>query len=137
MEYPARQREQRDGERNRDAEENHCRRHLNHPLPRVHWLIIGARQMMIDIEVFVGGGWILPHDGDRGRSDCVVDERRTDDDTAEDADRRQPKPDIDEISYAVVLEDWSQAGQSAVAAVERHLQQRTRLTVDSECGFKQ
>src|SRR5262245_52863747 len=93
--------------------------------------------MMIDVEVFVGGGWILPHDGDRGRSDRVVDERRTDDDTAEDANGRQPKPDIDQLSGAVMLEHRGQAGQSAVPAVERHLKQRTRLAADSEYGCEQ
>src|SRR5262245_6040217 len=116
MAYSAKQREQRDGERNRDAQENERRRHLSHPLPLVHWPIIGPRQMMIDVEVFVGGSWILPRDGDQGRSDGVVDERRTDNDTADDADGRKPKPNIDEIPDAVFLEDRSQAGESAVPA---------------------
>src|SRR5215467_14490507 len=124
--------EQHDGERNGDAQENECRRYLSHPLPLVQWLIIRARQMMIDVEVFVGGGWILPHDGDRRRSNCIVDERRTDDDAADDADGREPKPDIDEASDAVLLQDRGQAGQSAVTAVERHLKQCTRLAVDSK-----
>src|SRR5262245_16043650 len=93
--------------------------------------------MMIDVEVFVGGGWILWHDGYRRRSDCVVDERRTDNDTADNADGRKPKPDIEEISDAVLLEDWSHAGQSAVSACERHLDERSRLAVDSEYGFEQ
>jgi len=92
---------------------------------------------MINVEVFVGGGRILPHDLDRGRSDCVVDERRTDNDLADDADGRKPKPDIDEISDAVLLEDRGHAGQSAVSTVERHLKQCTRLAVDSEQGFEQ
>jgi hypothetical protein len=136
MEYRAKQREQRDGKRNRDAQENSSRRHLSHPIPLVHWPIVGARQMMIDVEVFVRGGWSLPHDRDRGRSNCVVDERRTDDDPADDADRRKPKPDRGEISDTVLLQDRGQAGHSAVAAVERHLKQRTRLVVDSEYGFE-
>ena len=42
--------------------------------------------MMIAFEVFVGGGWILAHDWDRGRSDCVIDKRCTDNDTADDAE---------------------------------------------------
>src|SRR5262245_18171217 len=114
MEYRAK-------ERNRDAQENGCRRHLSHPFPLIHRPIIGPWQVMIDVVVFVWGGWMLPHDTDRGRSDCVVDERRTDDDPADDADGRKPKPDIDEISDAVLLEDRGQAGQSAVPAIERHL----------------
>src|SRR5262245_6094008 len=93
--------------------------------------------MMIDVEVFVGGGWSLPHAGDRGRSNCVVDERRTDDDPADDADGRKPEPDVDEISDTVLLEDRGQAGQSAVPAVKRHLEQRTCLVVDAEYGFEQ
>jgi hypothetical protein len=48
-----------------------------------------------------------------------------------------PSPTFDEIFDAVVLEDRGQAGQSAVPAVERHLEQRTRLAVDSEYGFEQ
>src|SRR5262252_2641866 len=93
--------------------------------------------MMIDVEVFVGGGWILPRDGYRRRSDCVVDERRTNNDTADNADGRKPKPDIEEISDAVFLEDRSHAGQSAVSACEQHLDERSRLAVDSEYGFEQ
>ena len=94
--------------------------------------------MMIDVEVFARGGWwSLPHNGNRGRPNCVVDERRTDNDPADDADSRKPKPDIDEISGAVVLENRGQAGQSAVPAVERHLEQRTRLAGDSEYGCEQ
>src|SRR5262252_10752222 len=92
--------------------------------------------MMIDVEVFVGGGWILPRDGYRRRSDCVVDERRTNNDTADNADGRKPKPDIEEISDAVLLEDRSHAGQSAVSARERHLDERSGLAVDPEYGFR-
>src|SRR5215470_15930546 len=93
--------------------------------------------MMIDVEIFVGGSWILPHDGYRPRSDCVVDERRTDNDAADNADRCKPKPDIEEICDAVLLKDRSHAGQSAVSACERHLDKRSRLAVDSEYGFEQ
>src|SRR5215467_12456973 len=109
----------------------------NSTLPLVQWLIIRAWQMMIDVEVFVGGGGIPPHDGYRWRSDCVVDEHRTDNDTADNADGRKPKPDIEEISNAVLLEDRSHASQSAVSACERHLDERSRLAVDSEYGFEQ
>src|SRR5262245_29741731 len=93
--------------------------------------------MMIDVEVFIGGDWILPHDGYRRRSDGVVDVRRTDNDTADNADGRKPKPVIEEISDAVLLEDRGHAGQSAVSACERHFDERSRLSVDSEYGCEQ
>src|SRR5262245_29360330 len=92
--------------------------------------------MMIDVEVFVGRGWILPRDGDRGRLDCVVDEHRTHDDAADHADGREPEPDIEEISDAVLLEDRSQAGESSVSSGERHLEERSRLVADTEFGFE-
>ena len=93
--------------------------------------------MMIDVEVFVGGSWILPRDGNRWRFDCVVDEHRTHDDAGHHADGRKPKPDIEQIPDAVLLEDRSEDRQSAVPAGERHLDERSRLAVDSEYGFEQ
>src|SRR5262245_59587022 len=56
-------------------------------------LLVGTGEVVIDVQVLIRTRRVLPRDGDRGRSDRVVDDDRADHDPGDEADRRQAESD--------------------------------------------
>src|SRR5262249_20733679 len=105
-------------------------------LPLVHWLLAGAWEVVIDVQVLVWSGGILSGDRDRGRSDRVVDEDRADHDACDEADRREAEPDRDALPGAVLLEHGAQAGKRAVPTGEGELDERAAPITEAEAWFE-